>query len=93
MLLLWKSVYPYEYMDDWEKFTETLSEKEHLYIRVNKGDITDAIYTPAKRVCKKFEKKCQYHCYTMIYMFKVIRYWLFFYKLDKNTLYTQTLKK
>ena len=44
-------------MDDWEKFTETLSEKEHLYIRVNKGDITDAIYTPAKRVCKKFEKK------------------------------------
>ena len=57
MLLLWKSVYPYEYMDDWEKFTETLSEKEHLYIRVNKGDITDAIYTPAKRVCKKFEKK------------------------------------
>ena len=56
MLLLWKSVYPYEYMDDWEKFTET-SEKEHLYIRVNKGDITDAIYTPAKRVCKKFEKK------------------------------------
>ena len=57
MLLLWKSVYPYEYMDDWEKFTETLSEKEHLYIRVNKGDITDAIYTPAKRVCKKCEKK------------------------------------
>ena len=57
MLLLWKSVYPYEYMDDWEKFTETLSEKEHLYIRVNKGDITDKIYTPAKRVCKKFEKK------------------------------------
>ena len=57
MLLLWKSVYPYEYMDDWEKFTETLSEKEHLYIRVNKGDITDAIYTPAKRVCKKIEKK------------------------------------
>ena len=57
MLLLWKSVYPYEYMDDWEKFTETLSEKEDLYIRVNKGDITDAIYTPAKRVCKKFEKK------------------------------------
>ena len=44
-------------MDDWEKFTETLSEKEHLYIRVNKGDVTDAIYTPAKRVCKKFEKK------------------------------------
>ena len=57
MLLLWKSVYPYEYVDDWKKYTETLSEKEHLYIRVNKGDITDAIYTPAKRVCKKFEKK------------------------------------
>ena len=29
VLLLWKGVYPYEYMDDWEKLSETnLPEKE-----------------------------------------------------------------
>ena len=28
ILLLRKDVYSYEYMDDWEKFTETLSDKE-----------------------------------------------------------------
>ena len=29
LLLLWKDVHPYEYMDDWEKFNETpLPEKE-----------------------------------------------------------------
>ena len=31
-LLLQKGVYPYEYMDDWEKFNEgPLPEKEHFY--------------------------------------------------------------
>ena len=33
MLILRKSVYPYEYMDEWKKFNETtLPEKEELYI-------------------------------------------------------------
>ena len=46
-----RGVYPYEYMDDWEKFNETLlPEKEDLNIE----DITDEDYTPAKRVCKDF---------------------------------------
>ena len=32
ILLLRKGVYPYEYMDDWEKFNETtLPEKEEFY--------------------------------------------------------------
>ena len=32
ILLLQKEVYPYEYMDDWEKFNETsLSEKDDFY--------------------------------------------------------------
>ena len=45
-----------EYMDDWEKFSET-SEKEEFYSHLNKEDITDDDYTYAKRVCKDFEIK------------------------------------
>ena len=53
-----KSVYPYEYMDDWEKFNETsLSEKEDFYSHLNMEDITDADYAHVKRVCKEFEIK------------------------------------
>ena len=57
-LLLRKGVYPYEYMDDWEKFNETsLPEKEDFYSHLNMEDITDADYAHAKRVCKDFEIK------------------------------------
>ena len=57
-MLLRKVVYPYEYMDDWEKFNETsLPEKEDFYIHLNMEDITDADYTHTKRVCKNFEIK------------------------------------
>ena len=36
MLLLRKRVYPYEYMDNWEKFNETsMPEKEYLYSHLN----------------------------------------------------------
>ena len=56
--MLRKSLYPYEYMDDWEKFKETLSpEKEDFYSHLNMEDITDADYAHAKRVCKDFEIK------------------------------------
>ena len=63
ILLLQKSVYPYEYMDDWGKFDETLPEKEDFYNHSDMDDITDADYVRAKRVCKDFEiKKLQeYH--------------------------------
>ena len=58
ILLLWKGVYPYEYMDDWEKFNETsLPEKEDFYSHLNMEDITDADYAHTKRVCKDFEIK------------------------------------
>ena len=58
ILLLLKGVYPYEYMDDWEKFDETsLPEKEYFSSHLNIEDITDADYAHAKRVCKNFEKK------------------------------------
>ena len=58
ILLLRKGVYPYEYMDDWEKFKETtLFEKEEFYSSLNMEDITDTDYTHAKIVCKDFEIK------------------------------------
>ena len=58
ILLLRKGVYPYEHMDDWEKFNETLlPEKEYFYSHLNMEDITDADYMHAKRVCKDFETK------------------------------------
>ena len=63
-LLLRKGVYPYEYMDDWEKFNETLlPEQEEFYSNLNMEDITDADYTHAKIVSKDFEIKYfgEYH--------------------------------
>ena len=56
ILLLRKGVYPYEYMDDWEKFNETkLPEKEEFYSNLHMEDITDADHIHAKRVCKDFQ--------------------------------------
>ena len=58
VLLLRKDVYPYEYMDDWEKFNKTaLPEKEEFYSNLNMEEITDVDYTHRKRVCKDFETK------------------------------------
>ena len=42
ILLSQKGVYPYEYMNDWEKFNETsLLEKGDFYSHLNMEDITD----------------------------------------------------
>ena len=63
-MLLRKGAYPYEYMDDWEKFNETtLLEKEEFYSNLNMEYITDADYIHAKRVCKDFQMKnlSEYH--------------------------------
>ena len=55
--MLRKGVYPYEYMDDWEKFSEiSLPEKEGFYSHLNMEDIT-AYYTHARRIYKDFEIK------------------------------------
>ena len=60
ILLLRKVVYFYEYMDDWEKFNETLlPEKEDFYSHLNMEDI-NADYAHAKRVSKDFEIKFIY---------------------------------
>ena len=42
VLLLRKGVYPYEFMESWEKFEETkLLPKEAFYSNLNLEDITD----------------------------------------------------
>ena len=54
ILLLRKDVYPYEYMNDWEKFNETtLPEKEEFYSNLNMEEFTDADYMDAKRLYLK----------------------------------------
>ena len=56
--MLQKDVYSYEYMDDWEKFSETsLPEKEGFYSHLNIEDIIDTDYEHAKRFCKDFKVK------------------------------------
>ena len=58
ILLLLKGFYPYEYMDDSNKFNETLlAEKKDFYSHLNMEDITDADYKHVKRVCKNFKVK------------------------------------
>ena len=58
ILLLQNIFYPYENMDDWEKFiVSLLSEKQDFYSHLNLENITDADYTQRKRVCKDFEIK------------------------------------
>ena len=50
VLSLRKGVYPYECMDIWEKFDETiLPPKEAFYSNLNLGDISDGDYAHAQK--------------------------------------------
>ena len=58
IFLLRKGVYPYEYMDNWERFDETsLPDKEGFYSNINMEDITDTDYIHANKVFKEFKLK------------------------------------
>ena len=58
ILLLRKGVYPYEYMDNWERFDETLlPNREAFYSNLNMEDITDSDYRHANRVFNEFKLK------------------------------------
>ena len=40
--MLQKGVYPYEYINDWEKFNEASLPEKDFYSHLNMEDITDA---------------------------------------------------
>ena len=58
VLLLRKGVYPYEYMDSWEKFNEiSLPSKKHFYSNLNMDNIDDIGYRHGNNVFKRFKLK------------------------------------
>ena len=58
ILLLRKSVYPYEYMDNWERFDEkSLPDKEYFYSSLNMENIDDIDYRHGNNVFKKCKLK------------------------------------
>ena len=60
-LLLQKGIYPYEYVDSWQRFIETrLPDKEKFYSKLNDKHISDEEYAHTQRVwdalgCKTLE--------------------------------------
>ena len=55
VLLLRKGVYPYEYMDSWERFNETsLPPKKDFYSELTLDDISDKGYSHAQKVFKEY---------------------------------------
>ena len=63
-MLLRKGLFPYEYIDSWEKFDETaLLPKKIFYSNLNLEDINDEDYAHAQKVWDVFEIKYlgEYH--------------------------------
>ena len=56
--MLRKEVYPYEYIDNWERFNETLlPSKESFYSNLNMENIDDIDYRHGNNVFKRFKIK------------------------------------
>ena len=56
VMLLKKGVYPYEYMDGWDKFNETsIPSKESFYNNLTMENITETDYIHANNVFKTFK--------------------------------------
>ena len=63
-LLLRKGIYPYKYIDSWERFDEnTIQPKEAFYRELNLENITDKDYEHVKKVWKTLEitNLAEYH--------------------------------
>ena len=77
ILLLRKSVYPYEYMDSFERFFETsLLDKDVFYSNLNMESITDIDYRHANNVFNKFNNNNNNLVIIMICIFKAIHFCL-----------------
>ena len=69
-LLMRKGIYPYEYMDSWERFNEhQLPPKESFYSKLSGEHISDEDYAHAKKVwevfdCKSLGEYCDLYCHT-----------------------------
>ena len=58
ILLLRKGIYPYEYIDSWERFNETtLPNKKAFYSKLYLEDITDEDYIHAQKVFEELKLK------------------------------------
>ena len=56
VMLLRKGVYPYEYMDGWDKFSETLiHSKESFYSNLTMENISETDYRRPNNVFKTFK--------------------------------------
>ena len=53
-LLIRKGVYPYEYMDSWDKFNRSLPSIDKFYSNLNMSGISDGDYEHARKVWKEF---------------------------------------
>ena len=61
--MLIKDVYPYEYLDSWQRFNKiSLPDKKEFYNNLNMEDTTDSDYKHAKRVWKVSHLVCQLLC-------------------------------
>ena len=77
-MLLRKVIHPYEYMNTWKRFNETLlPEKEYFCSNLNMEDITDPNYKQAKKVWYDFEIKNLGYDYDLYV--QTIRYYLQIY--------------
>ena len=57
-LLIKKGIYPYEYMDNWNRFNESkLPDKAKFYSKLNMNEVSDKDYEHARKVWKEFEIK------------------------------------
>ena len=57
-LLIQKGIYPYEYMDDWNRLKETtLPPKEAFYSKLNMSGVINQDYEHAQRVWRVFGLK------------------------------------
>ena len=63
-LLIWKGIYLYEYMDNWDRFEETsLPRIEKFYSNLNMSGVSDSNYEHTCRVWREFgtKNKGEYH--------------------------------